>query len=421
MSLGNATVSAPRDSSARDERPRVLAFEIEVEGHHPGYVRNFAQAWERHRIPADLDFVVTPRFFQRHPDVVDAVGKLASAGIRIQALSADEFRALERFPYLRYFRGWKLFCEYLQRLHATHGLLMYFDFFQLPALFSPACPQPFSAIYFRPTFHYHTWQGVTLNLQEQVRAFRKKLLLTQVLRLKKLERLYCLDEIAVNYISENFRTRASIRHIADSFAIYDHSPTRQAELRAQLGIEPDRQVFCLLGVLDKRKGVKELLQCLPLVDVDAAQEMCILLAGRVQDSQREEIESLVINGQRTLGMQIILHNQYVPDHDVQHFYDLADVILATYQKHMGSSSALIRAALAEKPVLSSDYGLMGQLVQRRRLGLAVDTTRPDRVAEGLERCVRGELGDAFDREQAARFAQENSPAQLAKDLAQMVC
>ena len=225
----------------------------------------------------------------------------------------------------------------------------------------------------------------------------------------------------MNYISDNFRTRTAIRHIADSFAIYDASPTRQAELRADLGIEPDRQIFCLLGVLDRRKGVKELLQCLPLVAQDAAKKMCILLAGRVHESQQDEIKALVTRWQRSLDMQIILHNRYVPDHDVQHYYDLANVILATYQKHMGSSSALIRAALAQKPVLSSDYGLMGQLVQRRQLGLAVDTTQPNEMARGLERCVRGEIGDHFNRDEAAKYAQENSPAQLARDLAQMVC
>ena len=175
MSLGNATVSVPSDSSSMDERPRVLAFEIEVEGHHPGYVRNFAHCWVRQGIPAELVFVVTPRFFERHPDVVQAIGKLASAGVRIQALSEDEFQALECSPYLRYFQGWKLFCEYLQCLNAAHGLLMYFDFFELPMLLSHPCPRPFSAIYFRPTFHYHTWSRAQLSFQERLRAFRKKI------------------------------------------------------------------------------------------------------------------------------------------------------------------------------------------------------------------------------------------------------
>ncbi|MEM7316213.1 MAG: hypothetical protein AAF497_24025, partial [Planctomycetota bacterium] len=144
-------------SGSENERfaSRVMAMELEVEGHHPGYVRNFAQAWVKQKVPAHLDFVVTPRFFDLHPDAVQAVQNLSDNGVSIRALADDEYRRMERVSHLRYFHGWSLFCRYLELLNADHGLVMYYDFFQLPAAVGRSCPCPYSAIYFRPTFHYH--------------------------------------------------------------------------------------------------------------------------------------------------------------------------------------------------------------------------------------------------------------------------
>ena len=399
---------------------RVMAFEIEVEGHHPGYVRNFAQAWVRHKVPARLDFVVTPKFFQLHPDAVEAVQSLASNGVSIQAISAEEQSKMEKVPHLRYFHGWRLFCDYLEKLNVDHGLVMYYDFFQLPSVLGRRCPRPYSGIYFRPTFHYHLLDNYRPNLSGRLKSLRKKLLLSRVLRQPQLKRLYCLDEIAVDFMANKFKTDTHFKHIADSFTVYKSSPSRQEEHRENLGIEPGRRIMTLLGVLDKRKGVKELLECLSLIPEDAARLMTIVLAGRVSNNQHEEIEALVAELQKRLKIQIILHNEYIPDCEVQHYYELSDVILATYQGHMGSSSALIRAALAKKTVLSSDYGLMGELVRRRKLGMAVDTTNPAAMAKALTELATVDLAGTFDATEASKYASENSPEQLAADLAAMV-
>ena len=418
--VDDATAPAQNLNPSSPQFPkRVMAFEVEVEGHHPGYVRNFAQAWVAHKTPAYLDFVVTPKFFDLHPDAVEAVQNLADRGVSIHALSDGEFERMERISHLRYFEAWKLFCQYLESSNADHGLVMYYDFFQLPSAVGRSCPRPYSAIYFRPTFHYHLLENFQPKLSDHFRSFRKKLLLKQVLRQKQLKRLYCLDEIAVGYMAKNFETDTEFKHMADSFTMYQPSVQRQEAHRSRLGVEPGRRVLLLLGVLDKRKGVKELLECLPLVPEHLAEKLTIVLVGRVSDNQQAEIETLVGNLQKNLKLQVLLLNDYIPDQEVQHYYSMADVILATYQGHMGSSSALIRAALAQKPVLSSDYGLMGELVRRRRLGYVVDTTDPQAMADAVANLATVDLAKSFDATEAMRYANENSPEQLAEDLAVM--
>ena len=104
---------------------KVVAFEIEVEGHHPGYVQNFAKTWIDNNIPAALEIIVTPAFFELHKDTVKAVQNNSSNCVNIQSITVDEFENINKNPLLRYFRAWNLFCDYLERLNASHGLVMY--------------------------------------------------------------------------------------------------------------------------------------------------------------------------------------------------------------------------------------------------------------------------------------------------------
>ena len=65
------------------------------------------------------------------------------------------------------------------------------------------------------------------------------------------------------------------------------------------------------------------------------------------------------------------------------YFQIADVVLAPYQRHVGMSGILLLAAAANKPVLCSNYGLMGEMVRRYHLGLTVDSSQPQEIAKGL--------------------------------------
>jgi len=85
---------------------------------------------------------------------------------------------------------------------------------------------------------------------------------------------------------------------------------------------------------------------------------------------------------------------------------------------MGMSSALIRAALAKIPVLSSDYGLMGELVAKERLGLTVDTEDSAAFSQKLADIISQPAEQSFDEANALSFASSHSPEALAETLKQ---
>ena len=396
---------------------RTMAFEMETGGHHASYIRNFAQQWAENLAPHEIHFVVTPEFFQRHQDVIELIESLATDAVHIHAISTTENDGLGEGAK-RIFNGWKLFCKYAENLKVDRGLLMYSDHFQIPMLIGQASPCPVSCIYFRPTFHYGSLENYHPSFKQRLAAWRKKLMVKRLLKLKQMDVLFSLDPLAVGYMQDNFSTHAKIRQLPDSFVRYETTASQIDEIKSDLAIEQGRKVCMLLGVLDSRKGPLQLLDAASQLPEEIQKKTCLLLVGSLTSTIENDVVQKIEHLQKMTPLQIILKNAYISDTIVQRYYELADVALTTYQRHMGMSSALIRAALAEIPVLSSSYGLMGNLVEKQRLGVTVNTEDPAAFTKALATVVEQPVERLFDASNALAFASSHSPVALAETLKQ---
>ncbi len=407
---------SPRTSDTIDSGlQRTLAFEIETGGHHASYIRNFAQQWAENLEPHQIHFVVTPGFFQKHADVVDLIKSFKTDTVQIHSITPSENNLLQG-RVSRMFQAWKLFCQYASQLGVDRGLLMYSDRFQIPMLVGQVSPCPVSCIYFRPTFHYGNLDNYRPSLKQRLAAWRKRLLVERLLKLKQMDVLFSLDSLAVGFMKDNFTTKTSIRQLPDSFVRSQTTADQIAKLRSDLKISSGRKVCLLLGSLDRRKGPLQLLDAAERLPESLQKKLCLLLVGSLHVDIQDEVIQRIGRLQQRTSVEIVLKNEYVSDTIVQRYYELADVALTTYQKHMGMSSAIIRAALAEIPVLSSDYGLMGELVNRQRLGITVDTTDPQSFSDGLAAVIEQPGQKLFDVSSASAFASSHSPSALAETL-----
>ena len=417
MTSDTISSHAPKKINEGVIRQRTMAFELETGGHHASYIRNFAQQWAENLAPHEIHFIVTPDFFQRHQDVIDLIESLKTDSVEIHAISATENDSLGE-GIKRIFNGWKLFCRYAENLKADRGLLMYSDHFQLPMLFGKSSPCPVSCIYFRPTFHYGSLENYHPSLKQRIAASRKRLMVKRLLKLKQMDVLFSLDPLAVDYMRDNFSTHAKIWQLPDSFVRRETTTAQMDELKSDLAVEQGRKVCMLLGVLDSRKGPLQLLDAASRLTESLQEKLCLLLVGSLTPAIEAEVIQKVEQLQNTTPLQIILKNAYVSDTIVQRYYELADVALTTYQQHMGMSSALIRAALAEIPVLSSSYGLMGNLVEKERLGITVETQDPTAFTKALAAVIEQPAERLFDVSNALAFAASHSPGALAETLQQ---
>jgi glycosyltransferase involved in cell wall biosynthesis len=60
-----------------------------------------------------------------------------------------------------------------------------------------------------------------------------------------------------------------------------------------------------------------------------------------------------------------------------------DVVCTPYPAHIGSSSIVLRAAAAGRPVVGSDTGWVGETVRRFSLGRVCDVRAPGALARAL--------------------------------------
>ncbi|MGL5082242.1 MAG: glycosyltransferase [Microcoleaceae cyanobacterium] len=397
-----------------------MLFDLSVRGHHASYIQHLIQYWDEHHIPGLLKIVVTPRFLKEHTDVVNWASHLSRPGLEFIPISLDEETALNsrksRFKRaFRNFQEWQILCRYAQELTATHCLILYFDTCELPLAWGVTSPCPFSGIYFRPTFHYPLeLTHYQPTRADRIQQFREKIFLGRILKNPQLKNLFCLDPFAVKHL-QRFKTAAQIVSLADPIEVGDRPSLSLDALKKQLGIEPSRRIFLLFGALTERKGVYQLLAAIHQLPPHLCEQLCLLLVGECGIASA--LDAVIDQLCQTQPVQIIPRYEFVSDSEVQTYFQLTDGVLAPYQKHVGMSGILLLAAVAGKPVLSSNYGLMGEIVQRHQLGITVDSTQPEDIAQGLTQFLQTEDWNTLcDAQQMRSFAEQNSAETFARTI-----
>lgn len=417
-----------KNNSLLDSHPchhHFLVFELGYTGHYSSYIRHLAEYWCEHELPGRLDIVVSPNFVQHHSDVVEIAASCKQKNLNFVVITPTEAsnlipRKSSVHRAFRSFQEWKLLCKYATALGATHCLLLYFDSFQAAIASGAKLPCPFSGIYFRPTFHYTTFAGYVPSFKNRLQHWREKfVILPRVMHHPQLRNLFCLDPFVVKHM-DRFRSEASAVHLPDPVQIYDVPEQDDLEkFKESLGIESGRTVFLLFGALyDGRKGLHQVLEAISTLSPDLCQKVCLLLVGQLGDNS--PIPAQIAELSQNLPLQAIIRDGFVPEQEVQLYFQSADVILAPYQWHVGMSGIVVQAAAAGKPLLSTNYGLMGEITRHWQLGLVVDSTNPGDIAKGLTRFLLESTEELSDRIKMKAFAAQNSAERFASIIFQNV-
>jgi glycosyltransferase involved in cell wall biosynthesis len=386
---------------------KLLIFDTILNGHHSDYITYLADYWHTNKLPGQL-FVVTPSGLS---DSLPEAYKDSS--ISFIELSEQEIDAVHNASKIsRSFAEWNLYLHYAGQIQPTHALLMYFDLFQLGVWIGRKSNCPVSGIYFRPSFHYTE----ATSLKENLVVFRKKWLLGRVLGSKTLSNLFCLDKSVVPTI-QKISNSTRIIPLSDPVKNYIVSSQEVAELRLTLGIDSNRKVFLLFGYLDDRKGIEQVLEAIKSLSPEEKAQVTLVLAGPIEVNFLSAIESRISN----LGgdAQIICSYQELKGATIQTYFELSDYVLTLYQKHVGMSSIVIRAAVSEKPLISSDFGYLGALVRKNNLGVTVNSESPAAISEAFQQALRGDIDHSLSsiRELAAQNTTQAFASQIFESIA----
>lgn len=401
----------------------VMLFDLEHTGHHATYIRYLIQYWGENKLTGNLSIVVSPTFIEKYPDVVELAKCYADSTINIISISQEETQVLIKnrtavSRALRRIKEWRLLCRYALSLKASRCIILYLDTFELPFLLGLKAPCSISGIYFRPTFHYLQFQNYRPSRRDRVGHWREKFFVKKVLTHPQFETLFCLDPIVSKTIKQQY-PNANAVPIADPVEMPDVKHLDPDSLRRKHGISTERTIVLLFGAITSRKGTYKLLEAIKKMSPEDCERLCILIVGAINDAEKQNLVSQIETLCRQQPVQIVTQFEFVSETDVQTYFQLADVVSALYQHHAGMSGILLLAAAAGKPVLSSDYGLMGELARRYQLGVILDSTCVDQIARELSQHVLTKQID-YSPEKMRLFAEENSAIRFAQTVFQQV-
>lgn len=424
--MSDLSATRPRTTPEQPENQhRFMVFDLDARGHHPGYIQHLVSYWCQHDLPGHLDVLVSQAFMQQHTDIINLANGCStirfvsiSKAEQAELFSSEDLGNSFRGRIVRAFQEWRLLRKYAKSLGTTHAVVMYLDKMLLRLALGAAFPCSISAVYFRPLLHYAVFPNYNPEGKEGIWRWRDRLCLARFLPSSSLKTLFCLDPFAVEYINQVYDTTKAV-HLVDPVQRYSHKAEDCEQLRTQLGIEPGRSVFLLFGALEnEHKGLDQVLEAIAQVPPALCRRMTLLLAGTMTPKSQQELAPRLAQLTETHSIQIVTHYKFIPDQSIYPYFHSADVVLVPYQRHIGMSAILVRAAAAQKPVLASDFGVMGELTRRYQLGITVDSTVPEEIAKGMMRYLLEIPSEMCDSAQQKWFADRNTAEQFASQIFQ---
>lgn len=385
----------------------LLLFDPFSGGHHAEHIRHVLRGWHVRyggTTQNRVTIAVAPELLTRHPDLLVLARELGQGAHFVEI---DETKALGNGLLSSGLWHRRVLKRLIERIRPTHAFLLYLDHAQLALALGLrfAFPVSLSGLLFRPSFHYNQYESQSPPVRERAQRLRKRLLLGAVLRNPHLSTVFTLDPSAAPAIGSLSRT-ASVVTLPDPIDPTSlHSGVAMSKVRAAYGVDEGRTLALLFGSLAERKGIFTVLEALKLLPDHAAEQLTVLFAGAARPEIHDRLQDAAT--QVRGPVQFILYDQFVPDDEIQDLVRASDLVLVPYQRHIGSSGVLIRAAVAGRPVLGQDYGIMGQQIIKHRLGRAVDSTRPEAIAATLEEFLAAP-NDHFDATAARAFAERNT-------------
>jgi glycosyltransferase involved in cell wall biosynthesis len=393
--------------------PHLLILEPDSRGHVREWISYLVAA--AHKAGPDalrLSLAVPPRLAE---ELERTLPPVRHCNVRAMALTPREVAAcMHRRLWISGMARWWIMRRLMARAAATHGLFLALDHLSLPlALGLGAGHRPLSGILFRPSVHYQHINAHPPSLRERLRELRKVVLYRLMLRNPAVGAVLSLDPYFADFAAHHYPRASKVTTIPDPVCL---APDPAAdERRLATRVPNERKLFLLFGELTARKGVLVLLEALQRVPPELACQIAVVVAGPLDPPIRDAVRSTVAHIHRLRpDLWLHLEDRRLASGEIVALLERSQVVLAPYQRFIGSSGIILWAAQARRPVLCQDYGLVGRLTRDFGLGMALDTTDAAALAQALGAVARDTAAIKFDTRGMERLCNERKPERFAQ-------
>jgi len=200
------------------------------------------------------------------------------------------------------------------------------------------------------------------------------------------------------YMSE--QVHRELRRYTDAPALFSPHPLFEnfgsriprGEACAALGLDPAKRYALFFGLIRDYKGLDMLIEAWAALRRERriGADCRLIVAGEFYADRKPYIDLI---GRCGLSGEVVLHDWFVPDAEVRHYFSAADFLVLPYRSATQSGVTQI-AYQFELPMIVTDVGGLAEIVPDGRAGYVV---RPDvdAIASGVERMWRAGETERF--------------------------
>ena len=204
----------------------------------------------------------------------------------------------------------------------------------------------------------------------------------RLLKIKSLFSVTVIDEFFVEYSRQQKKSGYNkVKFVPDPGELEGTESAAQA--RDQLAILDDRFVILVYGVLTKRKGVKELLEAVSLLNND--DPILVLLAGQIHADVEATLHQSVAQNLLVNGRLMVVSGYQDKEQEYRLFRSANAVWLGYVGGFYGKSAVMAQAGSVGLPILASNNGLIGAITRSNDLGLVFAPEDTSAVAGEIKR------------------------------------
>lgn len=397
----------------------LLVFEPDSRGHAAEWIEHLMRKIQSDGWPFQVSLAVP---VQLADEVIGRRDERWQSRVRVLPLHSWETALCNRGPLaVSGLARWWIMRRRLRQASADHGLFLGIDHLTLPlALGLGFGASRVSGILFRPSIHYSSEPDAPPpTARERLRDLRKSVLYRLTLRNPSLRAVRSLDPYFPAYATRYFPQADKIRAVPDPVHPIDMAQPSNGVHLAE--IPGNRVLFVIFGVLSERKGVLTLIEALRRLESRYAASIAVYAAGQIEPRLAKRLmEALDELADFRPELWWRIEDRRLSTAELAALIRRADVVLAPYQRFVGSSGVLLWAAKAGKPVITQEYGLLGRLAREFGLGMAVDTSDPSVLAAAIAAAVRRGAQTLTDADGMNRFVDARTPEAFAASVIEAV-
>ena len=384
---------------------------MELTGHHIEYLYHLI----RYRIEhpeCPVFFLVTHPDFFNHLNGLEIPEDLHSRGINIIHPSWQEIKELSKIPKAskrakteicllnRMVRDHSIQCCYIMHVNKYQFVLGRKIAWQLPCPIRGILLNPFGASGNKEPIWFA--------------KLRKYLQLLWMMRNKKLERIYILnDDVQADAMNRKYRNQNYFLSLPDPIL---NLPAKMLKDENTLGKEkPGKYRFLLFGALRTGKGIFMTIEALKLLPDNISGDIEVFFAGQINEKDRGAFNAALSDIKQVKSdITIRYFDEFVPYNSLGSIFLNSDCVLVPYIGNQASSGLLGHAALYGKPVIGPDCGLVGRLIRSYDLGTVVANLDAAKLADAMTNYYYRKTNHKVSGMQ--RFVQERNPNKFIQNL-----